>query len=583
MLMNRKAISSLTLIILMLVSAVIGGIIAYMLTIAHYVEMEYNIPENKTVLTITDVYIDPEHASSFTITVLNPSFSISTATITKIAINVAKSTELYQVVKTNPTIGGGLTVPKGKAINITCLAIYMKGEEVTWGEFAYEFAAQPITINVFSQEGSAANIKVTLPYVKLHVIPSFRPEDTFEKFEVTLANDKNSEANLTIQEIALAESKVNYTTRQMPLETIPKNITPSLPHLLHPGENQTFICELNWLGISETKITITTKEGYKIYWQTKLRQIYFTIENVIFDEDNTEYFKVMVKNHFGSADKVTLTNITYSLDNGTTRYVENTVPTLPANIIPALNLTFTCTWNWQEYRGRNVTITVYLKQGFNRSVTITTPKPIILKVLNQERAFNLTDTEHFNITLFNHQSSLEALNITKIVIEHIVLKGNLTSPELPYTYLNPGENLSLNCAYNWKKDAGKTLTLTVYAITNETSREYQFTFSFTLPKAELNITSVQYVESKPINYLNITIKNMPYSVWNLTISKIIVSINNETEVFEKQWSSGLVVLAPDESYTIQFEVGHEKIENVNITINVLSEEGVKCTWSGIPS
>ena len=55
--MNKKAVSSLTLIILMLVSAVIGGIIAYMLTIAYYVEIEYNIPENKIILTITDVYI----------------------------------------------------------------------------------------------------------------------------------------------------------------------------------------------------------------------------------------------------------------------------------------------------------------------------------------------------------------------------------------------------------------------------------------------------------------------------------------------------------------------------------------------
>ena len=581
--MNKKAISSLALIILMLISAVIGGIIGYMLTIAHYVEIEYNIPENKTVLTITDVYIDPEHASSFTITVLNPSFSISNATITKIAINVANNTEFYQVVETNPIIEDGLTVPKGEAINITCSAIQIGEKQVTWGEFAYEFAAQPITINVFSQEASAANIKVTLPYVKLHVTPSFRPEDTFEKFEVTLANDKNSEANLTIREISLVESKVNYTIRQMPLETIPKNITPSLPYLLGPGENQTFTCELNWLGINETKIMITTEEGYKIYQQTEARQTYFTIENVIFDENDTEHFKVTVKNHFGSAGKVTLTNITYSLDNGTTRYVKNITPSLPADIIPMLNLTFTCTWNWYEYRGRNVTITVYLKQGFNRSVTIVTPKPVILKVLNQEKAFNLTDTEHFNITLFNHQSSLEALNITKIVIGHIVLKGNLTSPELPYAYLKPGEKLPLNCTYNWMKDAGKNLTLTIYAVTNETNEEYQFTFTFTLPKAELNITSVQYIESKPLNYLNITIKNMPYSVWNLTISKIIVTIENETKVFEKQWSSGLIVLAPHESYTVQFEVGHEEIENINITVRVLSEEGVECTWSGIPS
>jgi len=581
--MNKKAVSSLTLIILMLVSVVIGGIIAYMLTIAYYVEIEYNIPENKIILTITDVYIDPEHASSFTITVLNPSFSISNATITKIAVNVADKAELYEAVETNPIIGDGLTVLKGKAVNITCLAIQMGGKRVPWGEFAYEFAAQPITIHVFSQEASAANKKVTLPYVKLHVNPTFLPENTFERFEVTLVNDENSETNLTIQEISLVESKVDYTVRQMPLETVPKNITPRLPYSLCLGENQTFTCKLNWLGINETKIAITTEEGYKIFQKTEPKQTYFTIENVIFNENDTEHFNVTVKNHLGSAGKVTLTNITYSLDNGTTRCVENITPTLPVDITPMLNLTFTCTWNWHEYRGRNITITVYLKQGFNRSVAIIAPKSVILKVLSRDETFDLKDTKHFNLTLFNHQSSLEPLNITKIEVEHIILKGNLTNPELPYAYLNPGEALSINCTYSWKKDAGENLTLIVYTVTNKTNKEYQFAFTFTLPKAELNITSVQYVESELVNYLNITVENMPYSVWNLTISKIIVSFENETKIFEKQWSSGLIVLAPNESYTVRFEIGYEKFENVNITVKVLTEEGVECTWSGIPS
>jgi len=581
--MNKKAISTLTFIILIGVSAIVGGIISYMLTIAYYVEVGYNLPENETALIITNVYINPEDASSFMITVLNPSFSVSSATITGVAISVNESKELYEAITIPPMIEG-LNVPRGRTLDIKCSAVRMGEKRLNWEEFAYEFAGQAITIHVFSKEASASNRRVKLPYVKLHVSPDFKPEETFERFEVTLKNDENSEANLTIREISLVETKVNCTVRQFPPQLIPTNVTPSLPCPLAPGDSRVFTCKLNWLGVYETKLMITTEEGYKIYEKFELPQTYATVENVIFNESDTEHFKIIAKNHLGSAGKVTVTNITCSFDNGTVRQVSEVTPALPKDIAPASSLTFTCAWDWLEYRGRNVTITLHLSQGFNVSTTKTTPGPIVLEVLNRNETFNLRDHEHFNITLFNHPLSLEALNITKIEVNHSVLKGNLTNPELPlHSYLNPGETLSIYCNYTWSADAeaGKNLTITVYTVTNETKKEYQFEFTFMLPKAELNVTSVKFIESEPLNYLNITVTNMPYSIVNLTITKIAVSIENETQVYMKQWSPGLIVLMPGENCNINFEV-NESLLNVNITVTITTKEGIECVWSGIP-
>jgi len=582
MFMNKKAISTLTLIILIVASAIVGGIISYMLTIAYYVEMGYNIPENTTTLAITGVYIDPEDAASFRVTILNPSFSISNATVTRIAVSPANETNLYEVVETQPPIEDGLVIHRGKAINITCSALQINEKKMSWGEFAYKFAGQSITIHVFSSNASAANKEVTLPYVKLEVIPDFRPEITFESFNITLKNDEKSETNLTITTISLAEPTVNYTIRQMIWEPELRSITPNLPYTLDAGENETFKCELNWLGVSDAKIKITTEEGYEIYHKVALMpmQTYFTIQDVIFDEDDTEHFKVIVKNEFGLAEGITVTNITYTIKNGTTMPAENINPALPAIVPPTgQNFTFTCSWNWHDYRGKEVNVTVYLKQGFVRSIKVTTPKPVILEILNLKDVFKLENKTYFSVNLRNHASSLETINITKKKVEEITIDHSKTS-SLP-CILKPGENITITCnlGKSWTDYQKESLNLVVEFIGNESQTNSE-TFVVLLPeKAKLNITSVKHVVLGTKNYLNITVENMHYSAINLTISKIIVTFENQTEPSIMQLSPGLTVAIGSETF-IFFPT--ETAPQGDITVEVITDEGIEASWSGVP-
>ena len=129
-------------------------------------------------------------------------------------------------------------------------------------------------------------------------------------------------------------------------------------------------------------------------------------------------------------------------------------------------------WSWKEYRGKSINVTVYFLQDFETETYITeTPAPVIVKVLN-EKVFDLRDAEHFNITLQNHPSSLKAINITQIIAEKPngaieIINGTASEPQLPYGPIEPGQAMTFHCTIaDWTVNAGKSLTLTVYALTN---------------------------------------------------------------------------------------------------------------------
>ena len=554
--MNKKAISSLALIILMLVSAVIGGIIAYMLTIAPYVEMEYAIPSGKTTLVITDVYFNPEDARAFIINVMNPSYSVSNATITKIAINVKNESTLYDVVETEPSLLTGITVAKGKSVNITCLKVQYKGAEVSWGRFVGEFAGRTIVIHVFSPNASAANKEFTLPNVKLEIKPTFDPTASFSKFNLTVKNSGSE--NLTITNILFEYSLI-------PTEKITPDISEGLT--LPAGETVEFTCKINWQGRTEAPVIVKTREGYEFVKKEKIPDVFMSISDVIFNENETESFEVTLnidayRIEYGY---VNVTSVVLTLDNET----EKTIP-ISLSVEYNSSLTFEVPWEWKEYRGRKLDLIVQTLQGPTASrENIYTPELVILKVLNKNEAFNLKDKQHFNITLQNHPSSLETVNITKIIIEEkgVTIFTNCT--------LKPGQSTSLYCTYNWVEHAGQNLTLTIY--TNATSQP--FSFIFPIPAAELNITNVKRVLINGNTYLNITIQNMNYSIWNLTISKVVVTFENQTKIFEQNFANQITVEIGQQRFLI---CSVDPLDEY-VTILVETEEGIKASWSGIVS
>jgi len=560
---NVRAVSRIIIIILMIISAIIGGLITYIFTIASYVE----IPKGTTI-TITDVFMDRENATAFKVGVLNPSFSLGDATITRIAVSIKGETQLYDIVETEPSIENGIAVPKGTILNITCSKVRKDDFNFTWGRFVGEFAGKTLIVHVFSSDSPAANKEVDSPFVKLNITDTdFDSKVSFRRFNITIRNDENSEINLTINGITIPGVSVEA-------------ISPGLPYTI-TKDPAVFRFNGSWHGIEKTVITISTEEGYSFSKEVELSKAYTIIQNVIFDEDYTDQFNVTVFNLAESTNYVNVTKITCTIQNGTA--IERNYPS--EGIIINSTRVFKFDWIWTEYRGKNVNVTAYLLQDFETDTfTKLTPPPIILKVLNEKEVFDLKDKKHFNITLQNHQSSLEAINLTKITVKETgeVINGTKTNPQLPYSSINPAQSMPFYCnitTINWTNQAGKNLTLIIEA-KSKTVGNFTSEFVFALPAAKLDIINVMRTEMGATKYLNITVKNSEYSLWNLTLSKVKITFQNQIVPLEQTFPKDQILIHPNSEAILLCVYDWEKQPPENITISVITSEGIEASWQG---
>jgi hypothetical protein len=563
---NKKAVSTLILILLIAVAAIIGGLVTYMFTIAAFVD----IPEGTTV-TITNIYLDKQDASSFKIGVLNPSFSPANATITRIAVGLKGASELYDIVETDPAIENGIIIPKGESLNITCFEVQKDGANVTWGKVAGDFAGESIIVYLFSSDAQAANMETILPYAKIDISETvFDSSVSFGEFNATLMND-NSEINLTINQMIVSG-----------IELTENNVSPNLPVDIGINESIHFAFNASWYPImsTNTSLTVYTSEGYVFSQNLQLPGVFVGIQNVAFDKDATDYFNVTIYNLEQSANYANVTEIVGTLENETT--IEQDYPSI--GITPNSTETFKFNWTWKEYRGKNIDFTAYLLQDFETApFTGTTPASIIVKVLNENETFDLKDKEHFNITVQNHGSSLEAINVTGIAVKETgeVINGTMANPKLPYGPIEPRAAEQFNCGItNWTNYAGESLTLTVYVVASETLEEQSFEFVFTLPAAELNITGVTRTEMGATKYLNITARALDYSVWNLTISEIKITLQNQSVVLEQTFFKDQIIITPSSEAILLCAYDWIEYPPENITITVITAEGIEASWQG---
>jgi len=564
---NKKGASILVLIILLVISAIIAGLITYMFTIAPFIQ----VPEG-TAISITNVYIDKENASSFKIGLLNPSYSPADATITRIAISRKGASQLYDVIQIEPEIGNGIALSRNMALNITCFAVKKDGNSVNWGEIAGEFAGEAITIHVFSSDALAANIEKTLPDIKLNLSKAdFDPKISFKKFNLTVTNP-NSEINLTISEIAVPG-----------IDLSENDISPKLPKSVAINETVRFTCNGNWHKLENATLKISTREGYIFSKNFMLKKAYAKIQNIIFDENNTDYFNVTVFNFAESANYVNVTKIMATIENGTIIQRDYSA----AGIMPNATLTFRFDWLWREYREKNINVTVSLFQDFETdNYTAKTPPPVMIRVLSENETFNLKNQDRFDITLQNHPASIEAINITQIVAKTPgggieIINGTDAEPQLPYGPVEPSQIISLNCKINkWTANAGRNLTLTVYVISTEKLEEYTSDFVFILPTAEIDITNVTHTTINNTKYLNITVENFGYSVWNVAISKVTIIVENQSEPLEYTFPKNQLVIRPDDEVALLCLFNWEGSVGEKITVTVVTNEGVEDSWQG---
>ncbi len=331
---NAVGISKLILILLLLVAAIVGAVLSYMWTVGYYVSLGVQLPEAPTV-TITDVDFDPQDPTFFDLTLLNPSFSPFSVNVTQ----VMASTEDGVLENVGPLLPVKLAIGESKTLRFFW----------NWANYTDE----NVKIHVFVADGSGATFQKKTPLVKLAIIEAI--------FNSTISV---THFNMTIRNSVSSVTPVNITGVTVDSETV-QNVTPSFPYTLNPNTSIPFTCYLNWTEYQGKKVSVEveTSQGYTAHrTQITPQPVVLAITDVLFNVTNTTSFSVTVQNSASSPTHVNVTRVTVNV-NETIQETELNV-TLPYVLHPNSTVTFVCSWDWENYQGMTVTITVHTQQGF---------------------------------------------------------------------------------------------------------------------------------------------------------------------------------------------------------------------------
>jgi hypothetical protein len=553
MITNKKAVSTIILIILILCSVVFGAFLSYMWVMANF----YLEPENTVGLVITQVDFPVDHADYFYVTVMNPSHSPSGTNITEIYFTVEGNDKLYNVTDTSPALP--ISLEKGTNKTIKC--------SQDWGEFA----GKTIAVQVSAMDASGAEASVKTKFVKLELETQFNATISCKQFNVTIKNDPQSAINLTLTRIYINLMSVENVSR------LPDGQNVTFPINLFAGNSISLRCLYDWNTFSNPKIRVETSEGYYAEASANATaSVFLLITDVVFNETNPDEVSVTVSNSQYSSTPVDISDIVLTYHNGTQdqQYDINGSLTNPP-FAPYYRLdignttTFNhCIWNWRNYRDQNVTITAKVKQGFTpASETKKTPPPVVFKI--KEVSFNLTDTSHFMVTVANMPCSLQNITITTIKVNETSLALNQT--------VNIDEEKSFNCTFDWTNLRGEEVNITAYT----SDGLYALPINITLPSVDLKIlvNELDFAKStEGIPYVNVTIMNTLFSNRTVKIAQIIFKTENTTAIIDGALTNPALVpngyiLTVGANVTILCPWNWTLYPNLDLAITVQTAEG----------
>ncbi|MFZ7137297.1 MAG: hypothetical protein ACOWW1_02605 [archaeon] len=330
-------------IIGIIIAAIIGAAGSIAVISLLNINFGSTIPKNTTI-SVTDVDINVEDAETFSLTVLNPTYSPTKATIKQIIV-ITQDDEVHNILSLSPQLPFELN--QGKEQTFSC--------DWTWGDYIGETA----NIVVVVEDGSGAVYELEAVAVGLEIKQSsFSGSDT-EHFKLYIENPEESEVDFTI-------TKIVVTLKENGTELDMRETTPSLPTTVSKNSTSTITCEWDWGDYRDKDITITayTSQGYQFSEERSTpKRSQILVTDVKFDTTSLQTFDITVENSEYSIDPATIVAIEVTTD--TTITVPVTSPqALPYDIAIGDSVTMTCTWDWSATREQNIFITVETSEGF---------------------------------------------------------------------------------------------------------------------------------------------------------------------------------------------------------------------------
>ncbi|MCW4042600.1 MAG: hypothetical protein NWE90_02600, partial [Candidatus Bathyarchaeota archaeon] len=303
------------------------------------------------------------------------------------------------------------------------------------------------------------------------------PIENSTYFDVTVLNPSYSKGDANITSIALVATTNNVET----IYNIPAfSIDPLIPYPLVKSGTISFRCSETWgeFAGQTVHVIVLLQDGSGATFPYKTGKVKLEIVKAEFDTTVTvERFNVTIRN---SAESLIPLNVTDLLFDSTSIPPQNITihdenATLPQQLQPGQNKTFTCYWNlWEKGSlGFSHNITAKTSQGYSAvSKTASLPPSVSLNITDITFTA-LPDTSGFNVTVSNLPSSPHFVNINRVAItngtqifENVTTIGDITQR------LMPGDNLTLQCLWNWTEFKGQEIKVTVYTAQGFFTQEY---------------------------------------------------------------------------------------------------------------
>lgn len=498
---NIKAISRLSLILLLLISFVTGAFLSYLGAIGPIIELGIRIPDDPSVA-ITSVSFTSQNTSYFNLTLLNPSYSPSKTNIITI-LTLTEERKIHTVTAVDPSLPYEL------------LDGYNQTFQCFWDWANY--TGQIIGISAFVEDGCGPTSVGVAPFVGLPITDvDFNSSVSMTSFNLTVQGHENSTTYINITDITVQ-------TKTLKAE----KVIPPLPYTLNPNSSITFKCLWDWTDYRNASISIVvnTLQGYFSNTTYLTPNPVLEVKDTFFNETDINHFNLTLRNSELSPSYLNISEITLTLENKTIVEINGTEikPSLPYTLYPDSSTTFEIPWNWTTYRNKIVTLSVHTLQNYTIYNTTVTPSPI--GIINA--VFDPVNTNSFNITVQNSEFYTTYVNLTDItlVLENGTIQsinGTEMEPTLPYP-LYPNSSITFECPWNWTNYQGKNVTIIIHSAEGYTA---QFT-KVTPTRVFFAIVSVIFdpIDAKSFN---ITVRNSEFSLDDVLITKIAVTLENGT-------------------------------------------------------
>ena len=544
---NIKAISKLSLILLLLTDFVIGAFLSYLWVIGPIIELGIKIPEDPSVA-ITNVSFTPQNTTFFNFTLLNPSYSPSKANISGVLIFTIDG-KIHSITILNPSLPYELL--DGNSQTFQCFW--------NWANYA----GQPIGISAFIVDGSGPTFETSAPFVDFQVTDlGFDSSISIAYFSLTIQSHENSTTYVNITDITVQ-------TKTLKAE----DVIPSLPYTLNPNSSITFKCLWDWTDYRNANITIVvnTLQGFFSNTTFLTPNPVLEVKDTFFSEADINHFNMTIRNSELSPSYLNISKIALTLENETIVEINETEmnPSLLYTLNPNSSITFECPWNWNTYRNKNITLSVHTLQNYMIYYTTATPAPI--KVTNA--IFDPVNTNAFNVTVQNSEFYTTHVNLTEItlVLENGTIQsinGTEATPQLHYK-LEPNSTITFNCPWNWSNYQSKNVTIIIRSTANYTT---QFT-KVTPTRVFFAIVNVAFDPINTKNF-NITLRDSEFSLDDVSITKVTVTLENGTVIEISDVLPALpYTLSSNSIATFQCSWDWTNYRNKNIVVTVHTENG----------